>query len=140
MGVQDNNPKYLLLATDGLPNCPSGCASSTQLSQMCTMTDNPSEDTLVEAAVTSALQQGFKTFVIGSGNVATAVNTLNQLAANGGESQTGGTTSYYAATDPTSLQKALNAIVGVVDCGLFIGRASAVIVAATDGIHVMNAP
>ena len=38
------------------------------------------------------------------------------------------------------LEADINAIVGVVDCGLFIGRASAVIVAATDGIHVMNAP
>lgn len=42
--------------------------------------------------------------------------------------------------DAKALERDINAIVGVVDCGLFIGRASAVIVAATDGIHVMNAP
>ncbi|MBV9553224.1 MAG: ribose-5-phosphate isomerase RpiA [Alphaproteobacteria bacterium] len=41
--------------------------------------------------------------------------------------------------DPRRLENAINAIVGVVDCGLFIGRASAVVVAASDGIHVMNA-
>lgn len=38
------------------------------------------------------------------------------------------------------LERRINEIVGVVDCGLFINRASAVIVAASDGIHVMNAP
>lgn len=37
------------------------------------------------------------------------------------------------------LERRINEIVGVVDCGLFINRASAVIVAASDGIHVMNA-
>lgn len=42
--------------------------------------------------------------------------------------------------DAKALERNINAIVGVVDCGLFIGRASAVIVAANDGIHVMNAP
>jgi ribose 5-phosphate isomerase A len=42
--------------------------------------------------------------------------------------------------DAKALERDINAIVGVVDCGLFIGRASAVIVAATGGIHVMNAP
>ena len=42
--------------------------------------------------------------------------------------------------DGRALERDINAIVGVVDCGLFIGRASAVIVAATGGIHVMNAP
>ena len=41
--------------------------------------------------------------------------------------------------DPRGLENAINAIVGVVDCGLFIGRASVVVVAASDGIHVMNA-
>jgi ribose 5-phosphate isomerase A len=43
-------------------------------------------------------------------------------------------------TDAKKVESDIISIVGVVDCGLFIGRASAVIVAATDGIHVMNAP
>jgi len=43
-------------------------------------------------------------------------------------------------TDAKKLESDIISIVGVVDCGLFIGRAAAVIVAATDGIHVMNAP
>jgi ribose 5-phosphate isomerase A len=42
--------------------------------------------------------------------------------------------------DAKTLEQRIISIVGVVDCGLFIGRASAVIVAAADGVHVMNAP
>jgi hypothetical protein len=112
--LTDPNPKYLLLATDGLPNCPSGCAGMSNPSNSCTMTDNPNEDMAAEAAVLMAAAQGFNTFVVGIGNVSSAVNTLNQFAINGGEAQTGAGTSYYAATDPTALEAALNAIVGKV--------------------------
>jgi hypothetical protein len=114
-GLTDTNTKYLLLATDGLPNCPTGCASMTSnVSSSCTMTDNPSEDTAAANAVAAALQMGYKTYVIGIGNVSTAQNTLNSLAMAGGVPQTGAATSYYAATDPTALETALNAIVGAV--------------------------
>ena len=67
-----------------------------------------------EAAIMMAAMQGFPTFVIGIGNVTTAQNTLNQFAINGGEAQTGGATSYYAATDEASLEAALSKIVGMV--------------------------
>jgi ribose 5-phosphate isomerase A len=43
-------------------------------------------------------------------------------------------------TDAKKLETDIISIVGVVDCGLFIGRASTVIVAAADGTHVMKAP
>jgi hypothetical protein len=108
------NDKYLLLATDGLPNCPVGCSGMSKPSSSCTMTDNPSEDGVVEQTILTAAQMGIKTFVIGIGNVNVAVATLNQMAVNGGEPQAGASTKYYAATDPTALQNALNAIVGVV--------------------------
>jgi hypothetical protein len=122
--LTDTNPKYLLLATDGLPNCPVGCSSMSSPSSSCTMTDNPSEDMAAEQAVATALGMGFKTFVIGIGNVTSAVATLNQMALNGGEAQTGGTTSYFAATDPTALQNALNAIIGAVaSCNISLSGA-----------------
>jgi hypothetical protein len=60
-GLTDKNDKFLLLATDGLPNCPVGCAGSVYLSEMCAVTDNPNEDAAVEQAVSAALQAGFKT-------------------------------------------------------------------------------
>ena len=112
--LTDTNPKFLLLATDGLPNCPTGCAGMSRPSNSCTMTDNPNEDMAAEAAIMMAAAQGFPTFVIGIGNVATAQNTLNQFAINGGQAQTGAATSYYAATDQASLEAALNKIVGLV--------------------------
>ena len=112
--LTDSNPKFLLLATDGLPNCPTGCASMSNPTGSCTTTDNPSEDAAAEAAIMMAAMQGYQTFVIGIGNVATAQNTLNQFAINGGQAQTGAATSYYAATDEASLEAALNKIVGVV--------------------------
>jgi hypothetical protein len=112
--LTDPNPKFLLLATDGLPNCPSGCGTMAKPNGMCTMTDNPSEDAAAEAAVMMAAMQGFPTFVVGIGNVASAQNTLNQMAINGGHAQTGAATSYFAATDEASLEAALNAIVGQV--------------------------
>jgi hypothetical protein len=81
---------------------------------MCTTTDNPTEDMAAEAAVTMAASQGFKTFVIGIGNVASAQNTLNQLALAGGEPQPGATTDYYAATDEAAFELALNRIVSTI--------------------------
>jgi von Willebrand factor type A domain len=123
--LNDTNPKYLLLATDGLPNCPVGCAGMTgMLPKSCTNTDNPSEDMAAEDAVSAAAAQGFKTFVIGIGTVTAAEATLNQLAVNGGVPQTGAATSYYAATDPTALENALNAIIGqVASCTISLANA-----------------
>lgn len=109
--LKDTNPKFLLLATDGLPNCPSGCAANPN-GMMCTTTDNPSEDMMAEMAVAMAASMGYPTFVIGIGNVQSAQNTLNQLAIAGGEAQKGAATSYYAATDEATLEAALMAIVG----------------------------
>ena len=112
--LTDTNPKFILLATDGLPNCPSGCASMANPSKTCTNTDNPNEDMAAEAAIAMAAAQGYQTFVIGIGSVTSAVNTLNQFAINGGQAQTGAATSYYAATDEAALEAALTKIVGIV--------------------------
>jgi hypothetical protein len=114
-GVKDSNNKYILLATDGLPNCPTGCASMSKPSNSCTQTDNSGEDQAAAQAIGDALNNyGIKTFVIGVGDVATAQNTLNNFAVAGGLPQKGAATSYYAATDPTALENALNALLGAV--------------------------
>jgi hypothetical protein len=113
-GLKDTNPKYILLATDGLPNCPVGCSGMSKPSSTCTNTDNQSEDAAATMAVANALASGIKTFVIGVGNVQVAQNTLNQFAMAGGLAQSNAATSYYAATDPTALEAALNALVGAV--------------------------
>ena len=119
-GVNDQNPKFLLLATDGLPNCPSGCAGMARPAGSCTMTDNPAEDQAATQAVSDAAAMGLKTFVVGIGNVAVAQNTLNAMAMAGGVPQTGAATSYYAATDQTALENAFTAIVGVASSCIFV--------------------
>jgi ribose 5-phosphate isomerase A len=40
--------------------------------------------------------------------------------------------------DPVRLERDINAIVGVFECGLFVGRASAVVVAAESGVEVLT--
>ena len=56
--LTDSNPKFLLLATDGLPNCPSGCATQSNPMGMCTTTDNPDEDTAAEGGrIVGAMQR-----------------------------------------------------------------------------------
>ena len=101
--LPDPDPKYLLLVTDGLPNCMPGDTSTT------------TDDSLAaEAAVLNARMAGVRTFVVGlaTSSDATATATLDQLALNGGEAQAGATSSYFAATDSASLEEALTAIVG----------------------------
>ena len=101
--LTDPDPKYLLLVTDGLPNCMPGDTSTT------------ADDSLgAEAAVLNARMAGVRTFVVGLGTSAdpTVTATLDQLALNGGEAQAGGTTSYFAVADSASLEEALTAIVG----------------------------
>lgn len=134
--LTDPNPKYLLLATDGLPNCPPGCGGN---GNSCTTTPNTTESTAVELAIMTAQTAGFKTFVVG---IATASDmaanaTLNAMAVSGGEAQTGAATSYYSVTDTASLVAALNKIVGIVaSCTISLATAPTgftnVAVSATD--------
>jgi len=100
-GLTDPNPKYLLLATDGEPNCAGGNV-------------NANDATGAENAVAGANTAGFPTFVVGIATAtdAMATNTLNAMAVNGGEAQTGAATQYYSVTDTASLETVLAQIVG----------------------------
>jgi len=97
--LTDANPKYLLLATDGEPNCARGSA-------------NNNDDTGAETAVAAAKAAGFPTFVVGIATTsdAAATNALNTMAVNGGEAQTGAATQYYAVTDTADLLDVLTKI------------------------------
>jgi hypothetical protein len=110
--LTDPNPKYLLLATDGLPNCAPGASKAT--------TDDSAG---AESAVTNAKAAGFDTFVVGIATTADAMATmtLNQMADNGGVPQTGAATSYYAVSDTATLETALNSILsGIVSCTIAV--------------------
>ncbi len=88
-GVSDSNPKYLMLATGGQPNCMSGGDAGTD------------DSAGAEAAVARAAAAGLKTFVVGvaASSDAVATTTLNGLAMNGGEALIGRPTSYYTLSD-----------------------------------------
>ena len=105
--LTDPNSKYLLVATDGLPNCATGNGKGR---------GNGDNSPATEQAIAAALAAGYPTFVVGIATTsdATATATLNAMAVNGGEPQTGGMTSYYSVTDTASLETALNKIIGIV--------------------------
>jgi hypothetical protein len=102
--LTDTRPKYLLLATDGLPNCDPANSSTTA-------DDSPG----AEQAVADALAAGFPTFVIGIGDTM-AETTLQQLALKGGVPQPGTVAAYYQVGDTASLVAALGRILGSVSC------------------------
>lgn len=95
--VTDDNPKYILLATDGEPNCAEGSIGSTNSDLPATI-----------AAIQSANDAGYKVFVIGVGP---ETGNLTALA------EAGGTERYYPATTPDELSNALTTIVGTVAAG-----------------------
>jgi len=102
--LADQRPKYLLLATDGLPNCDPANPSQ-----------KADDSAGAEQAVADALAAGFPTFVIGIGETM-AETTLNQLAISGGVPQTGAATSYYQVGDTAELVAALGRILGSISC------------------------
>jgi hypothetical protein len=113
MGLGDMNPKYILLATDGQPNCATSATSSL----------NMDDTTGTDQAVKDALAANIPTFVVGIGNT-NAATSLNQLAIDGGRPQAGGTTSYYQVNDAAALGAALGTIVGqAASCTFNIGAA-----------------
>jgi hypothetical protein len=94
--VSDQNTKYILLATDGEPNCAPGKSSGTANVQ----------GTI--DAIAAAKAAGFLVYVIGIGP---SVGNLDSFAA------AGGTTNYFPATSPQALSDAFATIsVAVTTC------------------------
>lgn len=91
-GIKD---RYVLLSTDGEPNCPStpeACGAS-------------------EAQITMLLGDGVKTIVLGVSEEVGASACLEKLAVAGGVPRTGGPPSYYPGKDPETLKKYLEEII-----------------------------
>jgi hypothetical protein len=87
--LADQNGKYILLATDGLPNCAVDSRNTSDF-----------EETV--AAISKA---GFPVYVLGIGPSLYELDTFAVVA---------GTTHYYSATSPEELTTALSAITGAV--------------------------
>ena len=103
--VTDGRSHFILLATDGQPNCDPGTTA--------TVSDTSVAD--AAAAITTAYNAGIKTYVIGIGP--SAGNLTNFAAA-------GGTTDYFPATSPDQLTAALsNIATAVASCVFNLGKA-----------------
>ena len=102
-GLNDPNPRFILLATDGLPNCQPGNS------------DTAADDSAgAVMAVTDAAMMGIPTFVVGiATGGTTADSTLNNMANAGGYPQTGGSTSYYSVASTAQFVSVLQTLVGV---------------------------
>jgi hypothetical protein len=109
--VADPNPKFILLATDGLPNCAPGMAAD-------------ADDTMgAVQAVTDAAAAGFPVFVVGVGDVAAAQATLDMMAVAGGRPQPG-TPKYYPVSSTADLVAVLTKIGGqITTCSFGLGKA-----------------
>ncbi|HEY2729605.1 MAG TPA: vWA domain-containing protein [Polyangia bacterium] len=110
--LTDPNPKYILLATDGEPNCAPGMAAD-------------ADDTAgaVQAVMDSATA-GIPVFVVGVGNVATAQATLDMMAVAGGRPQSATTPKYYPVANTADLVSVLTKIGGqITTCSFGLGKA-----------------
>jgi hypothetical protein len=95
------NQKYLVLATDGLPNCLNGASGS----------DAPTDRAGATQAITDALTAGFPTFVIGISTGTDAEDTLNDMAMAGGRPRMD-LSKYYPVANRDQLVAALATITG----------------------------
>jgi hypothetical protein len=106
------NPRYLVLATDGEPNCAAGGGGTRRGGGGFGAND----DAAAIKAVGDALAAGYKTFVIGIATSGTADTTLTQMATAGGEPRMA-TPPYFPVSSRQDLIDALGVITGLVtDC------------------------
>ncbi len=106
------NTKYLVLATDGLPNCRGGGSR----------TDDDEAGAI--QAVANASTEGMSTFVVGVATEGSeAHDTLNQMALKGGQPRNGAT-KYFPVASRDELVSALETITGqVASCTFPLGEA-----------------
>jgi len=102
LGLNDESPKFILLATDGLPTCGSGGGGG------------GADDDNAIAAVKDAKAMGIPTFVIGIGTgTGGGDQTLTTMANEGGFPRSG-TPAYYEVNSGSDLKDAFSKISGMV--------------------------
>jgi hypothetical protein len=109
-----NHPQYLLLATDGGPNCnqalnPSSCRS-TDLYSLYHGHDAEAclDDQQTYRALDALLANNIRTYVLGMGGASHFGDVLGAMA------QHGGTETHFMANDPSSMKAALEKITGTI--------------------------
>ncbi|HEY3445123.1 MAG TPA: hypothetical protein VGK67_02120 [Myxococcales bacterium] len=112
---------YVLLVTDGLPNCNSSlstctaCTNAGDPSKMCGDVRNCLDDVALVSAVKALKAKGIDTFVVGFGSAFDNVDArrvLDAAAEAGGQALAGQATKFYAATNAAELQSVLDQIKG----------------------------
>ncbi len=137
-GLTDGNPKFIVLATDGQPNCPASGDGATD--------DTPGAVT----AVAAARAAGIPTFVVGiSAGVGAAHSSLEMMAVAGGYPRAG-TPQYYPVTSTTEFAAVLRTLVGMANACTFslpppptndgTTTRENITVRAFDGATVVNLP
>jgi hypothetical protein len=106
--MESDNPKFLLLATDGEPNCPDDDDE-----------DGPDPVDYTVDAIAEALAEGFPTFVVGVDTSEDgAVENLNAMAEAGGRPRDGDP-SFYLASTQEEIEMALQEITGEIASCVF---------------------
>lgn len=106
----DANPKYILLATDGLPNCVEGAAD-----------DLAPDDVATIQAIRDSAARGIPVFVVGIGMIPMATVTLSAMAIAGGEPQAA-EPRFYPVSSTADLVGVLGTIGGMVgSCSFGLG-------------------
>jgi len=118
--------RYVVLITDGLPNCNpsigactacSNTSGDTNPATWCGDKKNCVDDIRVVDAVKYLKSKGVETFVIGFGsgiNNPAARSVLDRAAEAGGKAQSGQDTKFYQASNQADLEKVLNYIKTVI--------------------------
>jgi hypothetical protein len=101
-GLGTNTPKYIVLATDGLPNCKVGGGQGTMDPDGAVM------------ALQAAAADGFHTFVVGIATVMTQADTTLSAMAVAGMEPRAGDPKYYPVASRADLVGALGLITGQV--------------------------
>jgi hypothetical protein len=108
--LPDPNPKYVLVATDGFPNCMEGAAEDS----------TPDAPGTIQA-VTDSAARGIPVFVVGIGMVPQATATLTAMAVAGGEPQAADPR-FYPVSSTADLVSVLGTIGGMIgSCSFALG-------------------
>jgi hypothetical protein len=125
-----SNPKYIVLATDGEPNCKGE-------------TEGTVKDPEAPDAIAAVAAKGIPVFVVGIATAGVAIRTLDAMAVAGGRARSVESPKYYPAEDGAEFVQAMRAISGqVASCAFAMKSAPPVpdnvLVEFSDGSHAIR--
>lgn len=124
------NPKYIVLATDGEPNCKGD-------------TNGTTKDPEAADAIAAVAARGFPVFVVGIATAGVAIRTLDTMAVAGGRARSLESPKYYPAENGTDFVAAMRTISGQVASCVFAMKSTPpvpdnVLVEFSDGSHAVR--